>query len=375
MAAGSAAELIRYPALRDGLLYVVVFGPGYGESIVVRAPPDQWLIVDSLKLEDERKVPMVDMLTAHKASWSAVVLTHPHGDHAAGMTRVLDASGSGPIGCVAPYVERPDNWRSDDDAARQLAAGEVEAALAAIEYRWRDPAQRWKLVSGSTQRLGDALLTVLHPTASDVEEAIKEPPPMDPNQLASPLLVEWHNVKIVLGSDLPKKGWKKVKASHPDRALSSHQAFKAAHHGSDNALHTVVLQHENRDRAWIVTPFHRGSGLPNFDDGRGVAGLHKHNDELMLTSLRHPRGKTVPQLVSRQAVRDALAKATNRSLGPTVRVVPRPGMDPEGWIALGFDQDGAIQDRQFGGGAAIIRDDSMAASAPQRASKKRPARS
>ncbi|MEJ7731150.1 MAG: hypothetical protein WKG00_18280 [Polyangiaceae bacterium] len=315
---------------------------------------------------------MVDMLTAHKASWAAVVLSHPHGDHAAGMVTVLDSMGSGPIGCVAPYVEPPDAWLASDDPARQLAAGEVEAALAAIEYRWRDPAQRWELVSGSTRTLGDARLTVLHPTESDVDEAVKAPPPADPNQLASPLMIEWHAVEIILGSDLPKKGWRKVKLSHPDARLASHHALKIAHHGSDNAVHAVVLQHDSRDRTWILTPFHRGRRLPNFGDGGGVEALHGHNDELILTSLRDPAVTDSPPHVSRQKVRDFRAKTRSRSLGARVRVVPRPGMDPGGWVAVGFDRSGEIQHREYGSGAVIVVNDPSAAAGSKRAKKKRP---
>jgi len=32
-------------ALNPGYLYVFVFGPGFGEAIAVRVPPDRWLVM------------------------------------------------------------------------------------------------------------------------------------------------------------------------------------------------------------------------------------------------------------------------------------------------------------------------------------------
>ena len=38
-------------SLDEGRLYIFVFGPGYGESVAVRVPPDEWLVIDSCRIE------------------------------------------------------------------------------------------------------------------------------------------------------------------------------------------------------------------------------------------------------------------------------------------------------------------------------------
>lgn len=158
-------ELRRYPpSLTDDLLYVVVFGPGYGESIVLRIPPATWVVVDALTIEGDDQIPMRELLRNHGASWSAVALTHPHDDHASGLPALLEEAQQGLVACVAPYVEPPEQWIDSDDAAHQLSRGRVEAALAAIQYQWeRRPESRWELVSGNGRTLGDAQITCFIP--------------------------------------------------------------------------------------------------------------------------------------------------------------------------------------------------------------------
>lgn len=375
-----ALELSTFPPkLDEGLLYLVVFGPGFGESVVVRVPPDEWIIIDSLLVEGPKSPakessPVVDMLLNHGARWTGVVLTHPHADHAAGMSTILGVEGAGPIGCVAPYVDPPEAWATSQDPATQLRQGKVEDALAAIQYRWEaNDTERWELLAGEARNFGDATLTVLHPSKLDVDKAEKKTPPSDPNALASPVLVEWKDVRLVLGSDLPKRGWKKVHKRSASMGLAGHTAFKVAHHGSHGALHDGVLKGPKRSREWLVTPFHRSPRLPCFDDEDGVAGLLTHNDELAVTSLRDvPAIAGKPRRVTRHTVRDArLKQGATSALGRGTRAVPRSGMDPYGWIALGFSDQGEVIDRQYGDGAVVIVDDPAGKASPKPLKKRK----
>src|SRR5690348_10401793 len=114
--------------LKADLFHVVLFGPGYGESIAVRVPPDRWIIVDSLRFGAERN-PALELLISAGARWSCLVLSHPHDDHAQGFPSLVD-QGEGPLGLVAGYlmgVAPPDDLESIDKRHA------VEAALAAIQ--------------------------------------------------------------------------------------------------------------------------------------------------------------------------------------------------------------------------------------------------
>ncbi len=44
-------------------LVVIVVGPGFGESIGIRVPPDRWMLVDSLAARPAQHRPPVEGLT------------------------------------------------------------------------------------------------------------------------------------------------------------------------------------------------------------------------------------------------------------------------------------------------------------------------
>lgn len=78
------------PALSPDRLQVFVFGPGTGELVAVRAPPDAWLVVDGCGVAGNDYGPL--LLKGYGARPKIVVFTHPHLDHAKGIQRVVEES-------------------------------------------------------------------------------------------------------------------------------------------------------------------------------------------------------------------------------------------------------------------------------------------
>ena len=76
--------------LASEALYVFVLGPGTGESIVLRLPSGDWVVIDSYK--PSMDVPLaVHVLKKYEVrKLGALVLTHPHEDHYLGMPELLD---------------------------------------------------------------------------------------------------------------------------------------------------------------------------------------------------------------------------------------------------------------------------------------------
>jgi len=333
-------------AFRPELLYVVAFGPGFGESIAVRAPPGRWLLVDSLRIDTT--VPAATLLDAEKAAITGLVLTHPHEDHAAGVDELLRSAISGFLGCAGVFVRAPDRWTNSPDAEKQLEFGSVEAALAAICDHWeRNPSSKWDLLAGTHRSLGDARVTALYPDAEAVAAQ-----PSDPNRLATPLLVEWKNLRIVLGADLPRAGWTEVTRSVS--GLQNHSCLKVAHHGSSGALHPNLLNGSG-SRVWLVTPWSRGAGLPRLEDGEGVEKLLEHVDELHLTSLPGSRPRaTCANMTRQQALRaQGARKLADDVLG---RRSTDLAQGPGAWVVAGFDGDGGLIDLRHGSSAVILRE-------------------
>ncbi|MFH0900777.1 MAG: MBL fold metallo-hydrolase, partial [Pseudomonadota bacterium] len=242
--------------LKDGLFYLVVYGPGYGESIVLRDPGGTWVIVDGC-LTNGRS-PAAEILREHDASWSSVVITHPHRDHALGLDTVLGRPGDGLIGCVAPSVAEPRAWSQTVDGERHVREGTVEHVLAAIHDRWtHSPECKWEMRCGESKNVGDLTLTVLHP-----DDATVAARPTDPNRLSSALLVTWRHVHLLLGGDVVADDWTQVGSTF--REMGAHQGMKLPHHGSCGAVHDCWGEGVAQ-RTGIATPNNRGHNRPRFD--------------------------------------------------------------------------------------------------------------
>lgn len=346
--------------LRDfapDLLYVVVFGPGFGESIVLRIPGEAWIVVDGCQF-GATSYP-ANLLREDGKRWSCVILTHPHLDHASGLEAVIDGpSEAGSIlGCVEPTLPSPKRWTRSKDPVRTLMTGSLEATLARIRSAWNaaTPAGRWDMRAGDKRSIGQATLQVLHPPAALVGSRKK---PADPNRLSSPLLVSWEDVRLVLGSDLPESEWKAAKEVEPE--LERHAVLKIPHHGSARALHVSFLGRDgaSRERIWVATPWNRGRRLPRFEDGEGLSRLLNHVDAVRLTGLpvSHDLQLPSPTRATRQQLRDGTQPRPHRRKLPGDLLVHdvRPSREPTCWVAVGLDARGNVKDERFGAGSVVV---------------------
>ena len=339
--------------LRGDLLYLVVFGPGYGESIVVHAPPDTWLVVDGCTVDGDS--PVRRLLADSDAAWSCVVLTHPHRDHARGLDMVLAGRGGGPIGCADPRVDDPGRWARSTDPEVHLDYGAVEQVMAVIHDRWTsDPNCRWLLRRGDRRTIGDLGLRVLHPSEGDVTEYQAG----DPNRLASALEVTWKGVRLLLGSDVVYDDWEAIHGEFG--SLAGHHALKFPHHGSIGSCHSTYGDGAS-GRTWIVTPFASGRLLPRFGDGQGVEWMLKHEAVILLTGLPVAydfQGRT-PYETTRQDLRDG------RQPRPLVETLPGGTLLARApatmgtarcYIAAGFVENGELADVRHGAGSVLVRE-------------------
>src|SRR6266478_4907602 len=96
-------------ALDAERLYLFVVGPGVGESILVRAPPNNWLVVDGCRVGDEGSAPVTLLKRYGARLVDGVVLTHPHLDHARGLVELLGAEDIDclSVGCVDGWSSTP----------------------------------------------------------------------------------------------------------------------------------------------------------------------------------------------------------------------------------------------------------------------------
>ena len=337
--------MTRFGSLQDDHLQVLLLGPGFGESVIVRAPgdPPGWLVVDSL-LNDRRhggRSAVLEALEDLGAEPDLVVLTHAHADHAAGMDLIVER-----------FRERAQFGllrMSFDDVAsarvRSAAQGvETAAALRAVDLL--PESRRWHLAPGR-RSLGDATVAVLHPSAARLDE-LKQMSSVGPNQFSSALMIEWREQTILLGADLERPEWAGLAAA---AALHASNPVKVPHHGSPGAFDPLWVgdraTHGNAERRMLIAPFNRRPKLPDIDDPMGVVGLLGQVDQVNVTALPFRTtpdvsGTTLP-LSDLRAARDAARRhaAPPPALGGEVSPPERVPSERDAWLLAELGRSGA----------------------------------
>jgi hypothetical protein len=261
------------PATLDSdRLYLFVFGPGLGECIVLRIPPDDWIVIDSCRIAD--RAAALHVLSEYEGKLSCVVLTHRHKDHYRKFSQVLAEGEWSVIGCDDLALD--DDWSATSE--NQLA-NEVEQIVAEIRAQWRRrPSCQWWTWRNTVRQVGQATLTALHPD----ETFARDNPRAEKNHLSTAILLEWKGLTVLLGADVENPHWQTICEMFP--ALPQHTAMKIAHHASENGVYDPVLE-SDRARLWIATPYNLQDGLPKFGVNDGPSRLLRHQPEFYLTGL------------------------------------------------------------------------------------------
>ncbi|MHB8109992.1 MAG: hypothetical protein ACYDHW_08165, partial [Syntrophorhabdaceae bacterium] len=75
------------------VISATVFGPGYGESIVIFVPGLGWGVIDSCECKVSGTLinPALELLkNENVGSLAFIILTHPHKDHYSGLAQIID---------------------------------------------------------------------------------------------------------------------------------------------------------------------------------------------------------------------------------------------------------------------------------------------
>jgi hypothetical protein len=202
-------------------LSVVVFGPGFGESIVLRVQAEDgplWAVIDSARRDRRGSSvnPTLDLLAAQSARPSLVLLTHPHEDHTSGMAAIIENAAPGAtIACVEPLLAAPSPYAPVEDPDDRTAVSRSQTMLAhrAIRTAWSAGFRQWPLLHDSSHELAGWTLTVLHPDQGAIEDALARyghDQHVNLNDLSASLLIERDDISVVLGADGERAAWTAV---------------------------------------------------------------------------------------------------------------------------------------------------------------------
>jgi hypothetical protein len=343
-------------SLASDRLHILVFGPGYGESVGAHIPGGGWLICDSLSKPRGSAdfIPAAELLSSRDQQAALLVLTHPHDDHVRGFDRLVTRFATGRIGLVG--IQMPEEgFTEGDDAAQIVAKSNRLKALGAISAYWtKHPELRWEMTADEQPiEFGDGTIEILHPTDEFIEGGIPDASKA-PNDYSTPMLVCWEQARVVLGADLPNTQWTSVLKVARDAELSKHGALKVSHHGSREALPEELVRSGDRGAVAVLAPWQHGRGfLPKLGDKGGLVWLLARRSAVSLTSPGRALNTELPRPVTLAQYTDAVIR---RPLPGGVGAVEiKHDYDPdESWVALTFTGSGDLEAAEFGRDACVI---------------------
>lgn len=326
---------------------ITLFGPGYGESVVVHAGDNNWLIIDSCVATPSKEPVALDYLNSLNVPADAVKLilaTHWHDDHIRGISRLVQHYSTARFALSAAL----DNKQflqlvSEYGAPKGQSAngtGELFQTLLILRKRLQERVNHltWAAESTVLYRAPGVTFTSLAPSSLTITNskvdiasklmatgaAVKRLMAQGPNDMAVAASLEVGNVSVLFGADLeeqgnPNTGWSGI-ISCQTRSPSLASLYKVAHHGSITAHHDEIwTELLVPDSIAIVTPFNR-SNLPRSEDKNRIAGLAS---EAYLTS-------TGQRFRGFDGVVEKAIKETTTAV--------RPDSAPLGWVRARFNR-------------------------------------
>ena len=302
---------------------VTIFGPGYGECVLVHFGSGKWGIVDSC-LDDE-KVPAAiaylrSMGVAPETAVVSVCASHWHDDHVKGLCEIfrvcrnarlglgsalrdsefvaflqmhedqpvmkLDRGGTELLSCLR-YVRdesRPVKALQEDTVIIDFDGGAL-AHGCRVEMRALSPSGTH--FTEFLQRMGGFIECNLGQAKTRISEPSK-------NALSVAMLLTVGGQAVLLGADLEedrdeRKGWKAVVEARKGRLPKAH-VLKVPHHGSEGAHNDDMWSEVLSEDVWsVVTPWNNGGKwLPKVSDFERLRGLSKQC-YVTSTDIRAPR--------------------------------------------------------------------------------------
>jgi len=287
---------------------VSLFGPGYGEGILIHLGKKEWIVVDSCINPETGSSVIIEYLeniNVNPDSVKLIVATHWHDDHIRGLCDVVkncnkadfvisealikdefinlvscysgakmikSSSGLKEMSGIFSYLLKKNKTPKRAIADRPLISSEKDDSGLKYKVTALSPSDTSILLSN----------TQLANLIPQIKNEINRLPSLTPNFAAVVLLISIGNKKILLGSDLESganedTGWIAILDSKT-KPSGKACVFKVPHHGSSNADSLRVWNEILvPDPLAVLTPFKRGNvKLPKYSDIKRICGKTKN---------------------------------------------------------------------------------------------------
>jgi hypothetical protein len=291
---------------------VTIFGPNYGECIVIHLGNGNWVVHDSCLYDGQPVAPeYLQTLGLDPArSIKAIVATHWHDDHCKGLSQMLASAPFAHISIPLALTNREflqftarmnknrtavagNKLREFSKIIREIARRR-EAGLVSFSYAQARtilygldaavaghglPCQVMAIspAHADTARFMDRIAASM-PARRKTKTVVASP---SSNDVSVATLVSVGPLAMLLGADLENSGksnagWEGVIAAHQTQAFGPRASlYKIPHHGSATAHNTDVwAQLLTANPIAVLTPWQVGKGrLPTLDGARNILKL------------------------------------------------------------------------------------------------------
>lgn len=299
---------------------VSVFGPGFGECIVIHIGSGKWAIIDSCIAGGEEPASLVylqELGVSLETDIISVSASHWHDDHVRGLAKTVEACKAAKLSFGAAFNSEEFIaylMANDTKLLKRLGKGGTELlncleiinqtgrkAKAVLEntvifdcdHGFLDHGQRVELraLSPTNKQYGGFLKLI--GSQIPVREWKPRAKIKDPsrNSLSIAMLLTIGEQGVLLGADLeqendPQLGWNAIVENRAGRRPRSH-IFKIPHHGSHSAHNEEVWRGLVTKTPWsIVTPWLLGGkSLPKASD---IQRLKSFTNKCYITSTNIP---------------------------------------------------------------------------------------
>lgn len=278
------------PPPRKDEFELTLFGPGYGESVVLHVGNDAWVVVDSCVDADgaPRALRYLENIGLDPArSVALIVATHWHDDHIRGMARLVADCDSAAFCCASALCrEEFFSFVGALEGRRFPGSGfgvrEIYDVFSQLPSK---PRRKYALANrlvfsrhgceiyslSPDDSIFEGFLKSISGLLPDTGEAKTRIPSLSPNAVAVALWITAGDVAVLLGADLEKRGWISILQSE-ERPAGRASAIKVPHHGSQNAWEPGVWKDMLESSPFaVLTPWRRGGhALPQPRDAKRI---------------------------------------------------------------------------------------------------------
>jgi hypothetical protein len=345
---------------------VTLFGPGFGECVLIHVGNNEWLVVDScVDVTDSSRTPMAlrylrDLGLNASEVVKVIAASHWHDDHIRGISSIVEICPDADFICSAAigHLNFLQLVAAQQNIVQKIPSGTSEFKKI-IELRSNDKKRPtpvyamanmplWSSASGTARIFSlspssasfEASLVDLSKIVREVSQTRRLVPVHSENGSTVVLWIDFGVGRILLGGDLecPSSdlvGWRGIVKSQL-RPVGRAGVYKVAHHGSEGAhldgIWSELLETRNIS---LIAPWRNGSGRLPLD--RDLARIADLSEKTFLTAspelIRSPKR---PQ--STRRLIDHALKTPMRSYEPPLGWVRLRTRDGQDWtVELGPD--------------------------------------